>query len=66
MRSLTSTGLKIERLAKQQDGQSIGAQIVDILEGRARGPGLTDEDLAKSAVGRLLLQRRARAEASAR
>jgi hypothetical protein len=61
MRSLTATGLRIERLAKQQDGQSIGATIATILLRKEPWPRLTDEVLAQSRTGRLLLQRRQRA-----
>ena len=61
MRSLTATGLRIERLAKQQDGQSIGSVVAAILDGKAAGPRLSDEQLARSPTGRLLLARRQRA-----
>jgi hypothetical protein len=61
MRSLTALGARIERLAAEQGGQSIGRQIVDILEGRAPGPPATDEELSRCKVGRLLLARRRRA-----
>jgi hypothetical protein len=63
MRSLATVGKQIEQLAKQQDGQSIGAQVAAILDGKASGPRLTDEELARTKVGRLLLERRRRTEA---
>jgi hypothetical protein len=63
MRSLMATGLRIERLAKQQDRQSIGATVAAILSRREPAPPLTDEELAQTLVGRLLLERRQRAEA---
>jgi hypothetical protein len=63
MRSLTALGARIERLAAEQGGQSVGARIAAILEGRDTAPRLSDEVLARSATGRLLLQRRQRAEA---
>jgi hypothetical protein len=63
VRSLTALGTRIERLAKQQDGQSVSSQIAAILDGKASGPRLTDEEMARSAVGRRRLARRHRAEA---
>ena len=53
----------LEAAAEQASTLSVGRRIVDILEGRARGPGLTDEELSRTRVGRLLLERQRRAEA---
>jgi hypothetical protein len=53
---------KLEAEATRARTPSVGAAIVDILEGRDRRPGLSDEELARTKVGRLLLQRRQRAE----
>jgi hypothetical protein len=61
MRSLNGVGARIERLARQQDGQSVGAVVAAILDGRHPGPRLSDEELARSPTGRLLLARRQRA-----
>jgi hypothetical protein len=63
MRSLTGPVLKIERLAKQQSELSVGATVATILDRRAPGPPVSDEVLAQTRVGRLLLERRQRAEA---
>jgi hypothetical protein len=63
VRSLAGVGLKIERLAKQQDGQSIGATIASILSGKDPRAPVSDEVLSHTKVGRLLIQRRQRAEA---
>jgi hypothetical protein len=60
---LATLGARIERLAKQQDGQSVGAQVAAILDGKDPRAPVPDELLARSATGRLLLQRRARAKA---
>jgi hypothetical protein len=48
MRSLTGLGTRIERLAKQQDGQSIGSVVASILDRRDPGPRLTDKQLAQT------------------
>jgi hypothetical protein len=61
---LTSLGTRIERLAKQQSEPSIGAQVAAILDGKDPEARLSDEDLARTRTGRLLLERRRRAEAS--
>ena len=61
MRSLTALGARIERLAAEQGGQSTGAVVAAILEGRHPAPRLTDEELARTRMGRLLLQRQRRA-----
>jgi hypothetical protein len=63
MRSLTATGLRIERLAKQQDGQSVGATIAAILSAKGSRAPVPDAELARTATGRLLLERRVRTEA---
>ena len=63
MRSLTRLGTRIERLAKQQDGQSVGAVIAAILDGKGPRAPIPDAELAKTKMGRLLIQRRRRAEA---
>ena len=63
MRSLTAAGLRIERLAKQRDGQFVGAVVASILDGKGPRAPVPDEELAQSRMGRLLLKRRRRAEA---
>jgi hypothetical protein len=52
---------RLETAAEQASTPTIGQQIVDILERRAQGPRLSVEELSRCKVGRLLLQRRARA-----
>jgi hypothetical protein len=64
MRSLTALGARIERLAAEQGGQSIGAQVADILDGKGPRAPIPDEVLARSATGRVLLERRRRTEAN--
>jgi hypothetical protein len=61
MRSLTDLGARIERLARQQDEPSVGITVAAILEGKHPGPRLSDEELAHTRIGRLLLERRRRA-----
>jgi hypothetical protein len=51
---------RLEAAAEQASTPSVGRQIVDILEGRDPGPRLTDEELGRTRVGRLLLERRQR------
>jgi hypothetical protein len=63
VRSLSSVGARIERLAKQRDGQSVGAVVASILDGRWSRPRLSDEVLLQTRVGRLLLERQRRAAA---
>jgi hypothetical protein len=53
---------KLEREARQESTPTIGAVVAAILDGRHPGPRLSDEELGRCKVGRLLLQRRARAE----
>jgi hypothetical protein len=53
---------QLEAAARQESTPTIGAQIAAILDGRHPGPRATDEELARSKVGRLLLARRERAE----
>jgi hypothetical protein len=60
MRGLQARVEKLE--AEQESTPSIGAQIVAILEARAPGPRLSEEELARTKMGRLLLERRRRAE----
>jgi hypothetical protein len=60
MRSLTPTGLKVERLAKQQDGQTVGATIAAILDVKGPRAPIPDEQLLQTRVGRLLAERRRR------
>jgi hypothetical protein len=65
----TALRSRVERLEAEQERQStpsIGAVIAAILDGRHPGPRLTDEELARTKVGRLLLERRRRAEAGYR
>jgi hypothetical protein len=62
MRTLAPVGRKIERLAEQQGEENVGVRIVAILSGQEPRPRRSDEELAKTAVGRLLLERRRRAE----
>ena len=52
---------KLEAEAREAVTPSVGRQIVDILERRAPGPRATDEELARTRMGRLLLQRQRRA-----
>jgi hypothetical protein len=49
---------KLEAEAARQDGQ---ATVAAILEGRVTAPRRTDEELARTAMGRLLIRRRERA-----
>jgi hypothetical protein len=56
---------RVERLeaeARQATTPTIGAVIAAILEGRHPVPRTSDEELGRCKVGRLLLQRRQRAE----
>jgi len=49
---------RLEAEARDATTPSTGATIAAILEGRHPGPRLADEQLARSATGRLLLERR--------
>ena len=51
---------KLEAAARQGTTPSTGATIAAILEGRHPGPRLSDQELARSATGRRLLERRQR------
>jgi hypothetical protein len=65
MRSALQLQARVERLeaaAEQAATPSIGTVVAAILDGRHPGPRLSDEELGRCKVGRLLLQRRARAE----
>jgi hypothetical protein len=55
---------RLEAEAARATTPTVGAMIVDVLERRAQRPSVSDTELAKSATGRLLLQRRQRAEAN--
>jgi hypothetical protein len=52
---------RLEAEARDAATPSTGAVVAAILEGRDAGPRTTDEELARSATGRLLLERRRRA-----
>jgi hypothetical protein len=67
VRSALQLAARVERLeaeARQATTPTIGATIAAILDGKATGPRLTDEELGRTRVGRLLLARRQRAEAA--
>jgi hypothetical protein len=53
---------RLEAAAEQASRPTVGATIAAILEGRHPGPRLSDEQLAATRMGRLLLARRRRAE----
>jgi hypothetical protein len=52
---------QLEAEARQESTPTIGRQIVDILEGRTPRTPVPDEELARTATGRVLLARRERA-----
>jgi hypothetical protein len=51
---------RLEAKAARESTPTIGAQIATILEGRDAEPRLSDQEMARSATGRLLLERRQR------
>jgi hypothetical protein len=51
---------RLEAEARDATTPTVGATIADILSGRRPGPRTTDEQMARSATGRLLLERRQR------
>ena len=53
---------KLEATAREATTPTLGATIAAILEGRHPVPRTSDEELGRCKVGRLLLQRRQRAE----
>jgi hypothetical protein len=53
---------RLEAEAARATTPTVGAMIAAILDGKASGPRATDEELSRSKVGRLLLERRGRAE----
>jgi hypothetical protein len=52
---------RLEAEARDAATPSTGAVVAAILEGQHPGPRTTDEELAQSRTGRLLLERRRRA-----
>jgi hypothetical protein len=54
---------RLEAKARQATVPTIGSVVAAILSRRKPGPPITDEELAKSAAGRLLVERQRRAEA---
>jgi hypothetical protein len=53
---------KLEAEVERATTPGIGAQIAAILSGQEPRPRRSDEELARTKVGRLLLERRRRAE----
>ena len=51
---------QLEAAARQGTTPTIGATVAAILEGRDAGPRLSDQEMARSATGRLLRERRQR------
>jgi hypothetical protein len=54
---------KLEAQAARATTPTVGAMIAAILDGKGFGRPLTDEELSRTRMGRLLLERRRRAEA---
>jgi hypothetical protein len=54
---------KLEATAREATTPTLGAVVAAILEGRDTGPRATDDELARTRMGRLLLKRRQKAEA---
>jgi hypothetical protein len=61
MRGLQARLEKLEAEVERATTPGIGQRIVEILSGKEPRPRTSDEELAKTAVGRLLLKRRRRA-----
>jgi hypothetical protein len=53
---------KLEAAAGQASTPTVGAMVANILDRREPRAPLTDEELGRTRVGRLLLERRRRAE----
>jgi hypothetical protein len=67
MRTALQLQARVERLeaeAEQASTPTIGAMVAAILDGKGLGRPLTDEELSRCRVGRLLLARRQRAQAN--
>jgi hypothetical protein len=65
MRTALQLQSRVERLeaaAAEASTPSVGVQVALILDGKATGPRLSDEELGRTKMGRLLLARRQRAE----
>jgi hypothetical protein len=64
MRALHHRVARLEVEAERRTTPSVGAMIAAILDGKGPRAPIPDEELARTAAGRLLLARRQRAEAN--